>query len=106
MRHVTADRYGLSADRLRLAPPQPLVQPADHLGARLPRSAAVFKGLTRAGKTSFALTNRRSSARRFSQRALSMGVLPQNSARHEQWCAAVLARVAGRRAGARQQAEV
>jgi hypothetical protein len=73
---------------------------------RLPRSAAGIKLPSERGRTSAARPIRRSSARRRAQRRLMMGVLPQNGARHEQWCAAVLASAGASYGGTRQRAEV
>lgn len=73
---------------------------------RLRRSAAGIGRLGELGRSSVALPLRRSSARRRAQRALMMGVLPQNGARHEQWCTAVLASAGASHRGNRQRAEV
>jgi hypothetical protein len=65
-------------------------------GQHLPsEESELMSGLSIAGPS------RRSSARRAWQRVARPGVLPQNGAGHEQWCAAALGRV-----GAGEQAEV
>jgi hypothetical protein len=73
---------------------------------RMPRSAAGIALPSERGRTSAARPIRRSSARRRAQRQLMMGVLAQNGARHEQWCAAVLASAGASYGGTRQRAEV
>jgi hypothetical protein len=65
------------------------------------RSDRIFGCQEHAGRTSLTLSIRRSSARRRPQRAVRLGVLPQNGAGDEQWCAAALGQV-----GAGERAEV
>jgi hypothetical protein len=81
--------------------------------ARLPRSAAVDIGSKQSWPTTVAFLIRRSSARRSPQRALRLGVLPQNGAGQDQWSAAALGqisvsqkRVGHRLVGQGQRAEV
>jgi hypothetical protein len=69
----------------------------------LPRSGAEDNGSNQSWPTTVAFSIRRSSARRSPQRALRLGVLPQNGSGQDQWSAAALGQI---RVSPGQRAEV